>query len=272
MESTRSVKSCVVKRKAGHLIEDILGIKTGNSNTAEQAAVHIVSCPAESTGSGPLRKRRRRARTIFTEDQRQQLEVFFTDDQYPDITSREVLAESIGMSEARVQVWFQNRRARTRRHGRPNSTGKLIDSSSSEDGDESAVTPTTTPKPTETGHLSPSTSASPVGSDDLTTGVSSPSATSPYYGLPYEQYTTVPSYSYGYYGLNYGSSAHPQSPPYGYTVATVPGRYTSSYDAKYLGHVAPISVFDPSSYFPQSHAQSTPIKYSSTDGLLAIAK
>ncbi|XP_071817295.1 uncharacterized protein [Apostichopus japonicus] len=66
----------------------------------------------------PPRNRRRRSRTIYNGMQINGLEACFKVNRYPDIETRENLAMYIGMSEARVQVWFQNRRARMRRQER----------------------------------------------------------------------------------------------------------------------------------------------------------
>ncbi|CAH1785182.1 unnamed protein product [Owenia fusiformis] len=65
--------------------------------------------------AGPPTGRRRRDRTHFSERAIERLEASFTHDQYPDINTRELLAEELGISEARVQVWFQNKRSRLRR-------------------------------------------------------------------------------------------------------------------------------------------------------------
>lgn len=62
----------------------------------------------------------RRSRTSFEANQLEYLEKAFEKTHYPDLKQREELSTISGLSEARIQVWFSNRRAKWRRHHRMN--------------------------------------------------------------------------------------------------------------------------------------------------------
>ncbi|CAD5207114.1 unnamed protein product [Bursaphelenchus okinawaensis] len=74
-------------------------------------------------------RRKRRHRTIFTDEQLGILEHNFAINQYPDMTLREKLALQCDLKEERVEIWFKNRRAKERKKGKEGPNGISLEQS-----------------------------------------------------------------------------------------------------------------------------------------------
>ena len=95
-------------------IDELLSLTPSPKHNSQLST--SVQSDESSNSPKPSKKKTKKIRTAFTDEQKQYLDRSYSMNRYPDPTEMEALSRFLSLEEKVIRVWFQNKRSREKLH------------------------------------------------------------------------------------------------------------------------------------------------------------